>query len=291
MKTNTRFLILGLLSFIWCTAAYGKDHQAMHSVDLNPVEGKALLVIYRPSFSPPLLYKPLMTINSVKAFHLPKGYHALLEIDPGEYEVLADWKVMHGPADSKVSVSLTAGETYYLRVDNVINVISALALGVVSIDSGLKKDNGFNIEKSIKVTRFHPQWLRNTVGGFVPEETLRDRYDLSVDNVLVMKDFEAGSMAERLKIVKFLLSVGVYEEEILGEIEKELLQIYKVAFEDKEKIRYPAYLARYLAASTMSEFIETVDEVRLNGGTKYLRKRAKGYMERYYGMTFSKKKK
>jgi len=272
---NTIVIILALLPAL----AFSGNESA---IEKAPPQ-KSTLIIHRARYTPPLMFKPMIVINSVKAFRLPRGYHAALELDPGEYNILADWKKGHGVADKTLDVKLSAGETAYIAVGSSVDV-SMIAFGGVNIHSNLSSGEATDLSNSIKITRWHAQWLNQAVGGFTPEETLNQRYSLSIDNAALVADFERGNNQEKYKIARYLLAHELYEEEILMSFEKEVLATYKNNFKNKEESVPLIFICKYIAASQMEEFKGTIKKVHKEAADKRVSKYARSFMTKYYGI-------
>lgn len=254
----------------------------------SSVEGvgvdKARLIVHRDSFTPPLSFKPMVTINSVKAFYLPRGHHAVLDIDPGEYTVLFDWKAGHGPSDSEVKLDLKAGESTYVKWSGSLSlpISGFIESGVFVNASG--SDN-VDLTESKKITRWHLQWLRQSVGGFDAEETLNERYALTIDNQKIIEDFIKGDDQQKLQVIKYLNRIQLYDEEILSVMEKMVLENYKTDFQSKANYQALVHVAKFIASSGMAEFKDTINQVRLNATHSRVRKYGKRFMEVYYGFS------
>ncbi len=277
------------VSVITVMLTYFPASEAQEIRSENDSGSKAKLIIYRKKFSPPLAFKPLITINSIKAFYLPRGYHAELLLDPGDYIILADWKTGHGVADRDISISLVPGDEKVIEVASDVNFTAVALGGGIAVAGGLATESAveekrtIDLSKSVKITRWHAQWLGESVGGFVPEKTMQERYSLSIDNALLIDDFEKGNLQEKLSITRFLARYEIYEEEILMSFEKEILSTYKNVYEKKADLVPLVHMCKYLARSKMKEFRETIETVKNEATDKRVRKYAESYLKSYYG--------
>lgn len=276
---------VGVTLVVFISFFCGAKPACADSEEIKP--GKAKLVIVRKSKSPPLAYKPLIEINGVPAFYLPRGYHAELDLNPGDYTIKSDWKVIHGVPDREVKVALKAGEKSVVVLSNSMSffMIPAGGGGGVSASIGSELDEGRDIDltNSRRLTRFHPKLAHSAVGGYVPDETPNQKYQLSLDNEKIIKDFIVGDDAEKLKLARYLLKIEYYDESIMIEFEKYILDNYLKPYEKKLDVQALAYSCRYIASSKMIEFKSTINDVSISAPNKHLRRYNKGYLEAYYG--------
>ena len=179
---------LGMLAFLLLMAASATS------------EEKATLVVFRGAKSVPLMFKPMIRINGTPAFYLPRGYHAELELEPGEYFIKSDWKAAHGAPDRETSVVLEAGRKTIVQLKSSIEGFG----NATSIGSDIEQSaTSINLSKSRKVTRYQPSWVEAGVGGFLPEPSKNERYGLSLDAELAMGDFKKGGDAEKLGLIRY----------------------------------------------------------------------------------------
>lgn len=232
---------------------------------------KATLIIHREKLSPPFSFKPLIEINTVKAFYLPRGYHAKLILEPGAYHIQSNWKAAHGVSDGSLDIDLRAGETTYVAMNSWLGGRSNL------------KESKRDLTKSREVTRFHPQWTLGGNGGYVTEETLNERYDITINTEKLLEDFSAGDDAQKMELAKYLIRREIYDETLLIEFEKAALHRYKNNILTKLEAQPLAFMFKYVASSRLPEFKASIAEIKLNAKSKYVRKYAKNYLYLYYG--------
>lgn len=241
-------------------------------------EGKAKVFIYRDKFTPPLAFKPMITINDVKAFYLPRGYHADLELDPGMYVVLADWGAMHGVADREINIELAAGETYYINI-NTGMYWTPIGIGTVSSMGEVEE---VDLSESVKITRWHYDWVSKSVGGFQTEPTLNERFELTINTDKLLQSFAEGSEQNKQDIARYLLHHQIFDETILMVFEQEVLDRYQDDFANKAAVSPLVFVLRYLAESRMEEFKPTVYKVRDETNNKHLLRYSKKFIKNYY---------
>ena len=248
----------------------------------NIVE-KAKLIIYRPDISPPLAYKPMIEINSVKAFYLPRGYHAEMNLDPGEYHLKADWKPFHGVSDKELVVNIQAGKTAYVSLNNSLD-IAAIILGSMGINSKVSEESQVDLSGSRKITRYQSDWLNSSTGGFVPDETLNERYDLTINNEKIIEDFLNSDDSKKMEIARYLIGREIYDEQILIVFEQVALENYKKQYANKNDAQPLAFICKYIASSRMPEFKPTIAKISTGASSKYIRGYASKYLNAYYNL-------
>ncbi|WP_317932949.1 hypothetical protein [Halioxenophilus sp. WMMB6] len=243
---------------------------------------QGLLVVVRPLASPPLAYKPMLTINAVNAFALPHGYHALVRVAPGEYQLTADWQGRGQVGNSSLSVTVQANTTTYVLLNNA--AVTPNSSSGPTITSELQITEQVKLTDSHKITRFDRQWLSTHQRGRLPAETLNERYGLSLNHETLLNDFTRGSDNKKMEVARYLINLGYYDESLLVEFERELLAQYHRIYGSKQEAQPLAYICKYVAASRWPEFTATLTEVRRNAGDAYIRKYAARYLDTYYGL-------
>ncbi len=277
-------ILIFLLAYFSSVNGYAEAASAK-----TDVAQKAKLIIFRERFSPPLNYKPLININSIKAFYLPRGHHAELELAPGKYNVLADWKVLHGVRDSSIDIELSAGEIKYLDLGTSLTAVLIGGVVGMSMGGGLEdgNSNSVDLSDSRKVSRWHANWKYS---GFSGErtETMNERYELTLNVEKLLTDLSVGDPKKKMKIFRFLLSRKIYEDEILIAFEDEILSSYESPGLARGDIVFLAHACRYLASSQNRDFVPTLEKVRVNTVNKKLNKYARNFLKDYYGLEYDK---
>lgn len=243
---------------------------------------RSKLIILRSRNSPPIAYKPMIVINGTKAFHLPVGYHAELDMNPGKYHIKADWKLRHGVKDQELDVELKPGMTTYVQVITSLEVAMAVTGSAVPIGS-IQELKQADLNNSRGVSRFDPQWSSGAVGGVARVKTLNEHYELTVNNEKIIDDFQKGGDAKKLEIVRYLINREIYEEEILAVVESHILENYKTTYKNKEEMQHLIFECKYIASSRMPEFKPTLYEVKNGSVNMPLRKYAQSFLASYFG--------
>ena len=173
--------------------------------------------------------------------------------------------------DRSLDVDLRAGETVYVVMNSWLGGRSSL------------KESDEDIGRSRELTRFHAQWRQKYPAEFAAEETLNQRYDITIDTEKLLEDFSAGDDAKKMELAKYLIRREIHDENLLVEFEKAALERYKNNYLTKLEVQPVAYMFKYVASSRLPEFRDSIAEIKKNAKSKYVRKYAKNYLYLYYG--------
>lgn len=231
----------------------------------------------------------MIHVNSVRAFYLPRGHHAELELAPGNYEILADWRARHGVPDRNVNVELVAGQEVYLEMGNSLGVFFIGGSSVVTSNSSLEEVDKADLSNSREISRWERQWRQSEHAISVPL-TLNERYELSVNVGKILDEFVKANAKEKKEIFNFLWSRKIFEDEILIAFEDEILSRYDQPSIGKHEVDFLAHGLKYIASSQRKGFISTLEKVRDGKTNKKLGKYAKKFLLEYYGLVESEKK-
>jgi len=248
---------------------------------------KATLIIHRAKMSPPLAFKPLITINAVKAFYLPKGHHAELTLDPGEYTILADWKPQHGVADREITIQLQPGDAKAIEIKNKLDLSS---IGTTNSQLASDQTNDIDLSKSTKISLWHPQWLLGSTAEseYTEPESLHRRYNLRIDTQLLIDDYKSAGDQQKLTLIKFLAKHHIFEDEILDVVHSDVTLNYQKAFETKLAYAPFVHMCKYLARTRNPAFQDTLINVANESPVKRVQKYARSFLRDFYGLELGK---
>ncbi|GLS27424.1 hypothetical protein [Marinibactrum halimedae] len=264
MKFFRFFLFLYFLNIHFVYAGNQSDNQMAGKEVKQP---QATLIVFRPDFTPPLVFKPTILINNLKAIVLPRSHYAKFDLIPGQYTVIADWKTGHGVSDSQFDVNLLPGETTFLTLDTTMSVPA-----VGNFSGSLYESNHVDLSDFRELKRRESGWY------------LSNPY-LSGDSVLdydkIIKDIQSSDYSVKRASARFIAENGIYVKPILDVLEQEILRHYTDDLDTRLKFDSIAWLCRALAQSGNQSYRPTLVRVSKEAGNSKLKKYAKKYLKKF----------
>ena len=113
-----------LLISLLCLAACNATHEVRYFTPEPASDDMAVVYIYRPFVMSNAIYSPELFVNGEYKLSVKNGKSSRITLSPGEYmfEVEPD---NNYSGLTRTSLTLTAGKTYFLRLDTSLKIISA----------------------------------------------------------------------------------------------------------------------------------------------------------------------
>lgn len=251
----------------FCGITLANDDGSTAGMDNGELSKIATLIVYRPKGSPPLLYKPMLVLNNWPALSLPHGHHAIFQLVPGTYSVVADWKALRGPSDSKVEVTLVSGKETYVKLDTTVSLpVSG------HISGGLMETSNTYLSSS--------KLLKSRARGWYSENPYTAGGPL-FDYKIIIKDLQSDDYEVKRAAARLVANNGIYIKSVLDVLEQEVLENYKKELDSRLEFDSIAWLCRALAQSGKISYKPTLSVVSEEATNKKLKKYARKYIDRF----------
>lgn len=270
--------LIGTIAIAELRNIYGADkkivrpgdryRKAVSKPDL-PIDEYATLVVFRPSFSPPLAYKPMITINGRKAFYLSRGCKFDVKLLPGEYKIGVNWGKWHGVQDVKSSlVVLAGGDTRYFKNATYLMPLIVGNLNITNVSDGA------DLSGIKSCDRWQADWLvRNSMVPRVFQKHFNE------DNLV--EDIKNQNYGVRREVISFITRNGAYTDRVLKALKVEILKFYLEPFSSNDDLKSISSLSRALVQSESSSYKKFLYEVVSNPKDIRLGRYTKKYISKY----------
>ena len=127
----TRFALLVIL------AGYGAPNEGQDNIETpKPTNGDALVYIYRPA-ALPMFHSPTIYVNATEIGDLSRKEYTYIYVKPGDYVIRTKWSFLAHVKDQEFKLSVTAGESYFVRLTGTWEMSPGWSGTTVTIFSSL----------------------------------------------------------------------------------------------------------------------------------------------------------
>ncbi len=257
----------------WAAIGFASAAVAQASSDegLN-TSAETQLIIFRPNFSPPLAFKPMIRVNGKPIARLPRNQHIVLSVKPGRFEVQANWGEWHGVNDSAAKIEIARGETSFVRITNRMNlpIPSATYSSLDSVEAP-------ELSTSIQIRRVFPGW-------YIDNESIPDALQVDYSDRVswFIAQLSGGIPSQQIRTAKSITNEQLFSDAILSTLEMQLRHASDEPLSTRIELEAAAWMCRALANSADPRYLPFLKDLGNEAANKKLRKYAKRYVRKYY---------